>query len=147
MYQERLAVLRKFTKFEQNWKASDDELMLLREQLAASSTDNFSLQEMINSNSESIREQIAKQETDCKAIKAEFDEAKRGTAGLKSQLQITEDFNEDELLAAESCVVADKNRSSTIWNKQNEIMKWLNNSDLKHLKDSDEIIHAMCNVR
>lgn len=143
MYQERLAVMRKFTKFEQFWQASEDELMLLRAQLADSQEKEH---EYNISNSDSIREQMAKQELACKAIKAEFDEAKRETEELKSKLQIMDDFNEDDLLLDDSCIGTDKNRNSTVWNKQKEIMKWLNNSDLKQLKDSDEIIHAMCNV-
>lgn len=138
--------MRKFTKFEQFWQASEDELMLLRAQLADTKEKDDKLLEMNNSNSESIREQMAKQEADCNAIKAEFDEAKRETEELKSKLQILDDFNEDDLLLDESCLGTDKNRNSTVWNKQREIMKWLNNSDLKQLKDSDEIIHAMCNV-
>lgn len=147
VYQERLAVMRKFTKFEQFWQASEDELMLLRAQLADSKENDEKLQEMNNSNSESIREQMARQEADCKAIKAEFEEAKRETEELKTQLQIIEDFNEDDLLLADNCMSGgDKNRNTTVWNKQKEIMKWLNNSDLKQLKDSDEIINAMCNV-
>lgn len=147
VYQERLAVMRKFTKFEQFWQASEDELMLLRAQLADSKENDEKLQEMNNSNSENIREQMARQEAECKAIKAEFEEAKRETEELKSQLQIIEDFNEDDLLLADNCMSgSDKNRNTTVWNKQKEIMKWLNNSDLKQLKDSDEIIHAMCNV-
>ncbi|XP_055314376.1 sarcolemmal membrane-associated protein [Sitodiplosis mosellana] len=146
VYQERLAVMRKFTKFEQFWQASEDELMVLRAQLADSKENDEKLQEMNNSNSESIREQMARQEADCKAIKAEFEEAKRETEDLKSQLQIIEDFNEDDLLLADNCMSGgDKNRNTTVWNKQKEIMKWLNNSDLKQLKDSDEIINAMCN--
>lgn len=139
--------MRKFTKFEQFWQASEDELMLLRAQLADSKENDEKLLEMNNSNSENIREQMARQEADCKAIKAEFEEAKRETEELKSQLQIIEDFNEDDLLLADNCMSGgDKNRNTTVWNKQKEIMKWLNNSDLKQLKDSDEIIHAMCNV-
>lgn len=146
MYQERLAVMRKFTKFEQLWQSSEDELMLLRAQIADSKENDEKLLEMNNSNSESIREQLAKQEVDCKAIKASFDEAKRETEELRNQLEIVEDFNEDDLLTTENCIGADKNRNTTVWNKQKEIMKWLNNSDLKQLKDSDEIINAMCNV-
>lgn len=138
--------MRKFTKFEQFWQASEDELMLLRAQLADTKEKDDKLQEMNHSNSESIREQMAKQEADCNAIRAEFDEAKRETEELKSKLQILDDFNEDDLLLDESCLSTDKNRNSTVWNKQREILKWLNNSDLKQLKDSDEIIHAMCNV-
>lgn len=143
VYQDRLAVIQKFTKFEQFWQASEDELMLLRAQLADCKENNEKLQEMNNTNSESIREQIAKQETDCKAIKESFEAAKRETDELKTQLQIIDDFNEDDLLNTENSFRCDKNRN---WNKQQEIMHWLNNSDLKHLKDSDEIINAMCNV-
>lgn len=147
VYQERLAVMRKFTKFEQFWQTSEDELMLLRAQLADSKEKDEKLQEMNNSNSESIREQMARQEADCKAIKAEFEEAKRETDELRSKLQILDDFNEDDLLLSnENRIGGDKQRNTTVWNKQREIMKWLNNSDLKQLKDSDEIIHAMCNV-
>lgn len=148
MYQERLAVMRKFTKFEQFWQASEDELMLLRAQLADSKENDEKLQEMNNSNSENIREQMARQEAECKAIKAEFEEAKRETEELKSQLQIIndDDFNEDDLLSVENRIGGDRNRNTPVWNKQKEIMKWLNNSDLKQLKDSDEIINAMCNV-
>lgn len=146
VYQERLAVMRKFTKFEQFWQASEDELMLLRAQLVDSKENDGQLQEMNNSNSESIREQMARQEADCQAIKAEFEEAKRETDELRSQLEIIDDFNEDDVLAADNCMGGDKNRNTTVWNKQKEIMKWLNNSDLKQLKDSDDIIHAMCNV-
>ncbi|XP_031640152.1 sarcolemmal membrane-associated protein [Contarinia nasturtii] len=145
VYQERLAVMRKFTKFEQFWQASEDELMLLRAQLADSKDNDEKLQEMNNSNSESIREQMARQEAECKAIKAEFEEAKRETEELKSQLQIIDDFNEDDLLSVENRIGGDRNRNTPVWNKQKEIMKWLNNSDLKQLKDSDEIINAMCN--
>lgn len=147
VYQERLAVMRKFTKFEQFWQASEDELMLLRAQLADSKENDEQLLELNNSNSDGIREQIARQEADCKAIKAEFEVAKRETEELRSQLEIIDDFNEDDLLTAENCLGGDKNRITTVWNKQKEIMKWLNNSDLKQLKDSDEIINAMCNVR
>lgn len=139
--------MRKFTKFEQFWQTSEDELMLLRAQLADSKEKDDRLQEMNNSNNESIREQMARQEADCKAIKAEFDEAKRETDELRSKLQIIDDFNEDDLLlSSENRIGGDKIRNTTVWNKQKEIMKWLNNSDLKQLKDSDEIIHAMCNV-
>lgn len=146
MYQERLAVMRKFTKFEQFWQASEDELMLLRAQLVDSKENDGKLQEMNNSNSENIREQMARQEADCQAIKAEFEDAKRETDELRSQLEIIDDFNEDDVLAADNCMGGDKNRNTTVWNKQKEIMKWLNNSDLKQFKDSDDIIHAMCNV-
>lgn len=138
--------MRKFTKFEQFWQASEDELMLLRAQLANNKEKDDKLQEMNNSNSDSIREQMARQEIACKAIKAEFDEAKRETEELKSKLQILDDCNEDDLLLDDSSIGTDKNRNTTVWNKQKEIMKWLNNSDLKQLKDSDDIIHAMCNV-
>lgn len=146
MYQERLAVMRKFTKFEQLWQSSEDELMLLRAQLADRKENDEKLLEMNNSNSESFKEQLVKQETDCKEVKVSFEEAKRETEELRNQLQIVDDFNEDDLLTTETCLGADKNRNTTVWNKQKEIMKWLNNSDLKQLKDSDEIIHAMCNV-
>lgn len=139
--------MRKFTKFEQFWQTSEDELMLLRAQLADSKEKDDKLQEMNNSNSESIREQMARQEADCKAIKAEFDEAKRESDELRSKLQLIDDFNEDDLdISSENRIGGDKNRNTTVWNKQKEIMKWLHNSDLKQLKDSDEIIHAMCNV-
>lgn len=139
--------MRKFTKFEQFWQTSEDELMVLRAQLADSKDKDEKLQEMNNSNSESIREQMARQEADCNAIKAEFEEAKRETDELRSKLQIIDDFNEDDLLLSnENRIGGDKQRNTTVWNKQKEIMKWLNNSDLKQLKDSDEIISAMCNV-
>lgn len=147
MYQERLAVMRKFTKFEQFWQASEDELMLLRAQIADSKENDEKLQEINNSNNESIIEQMTRQEVDCDAIKAEFDESKRESDDLRTELQISmDDFNEDDLLAADKFISSDKNCNTTVWNKQKEIMKWLNNSDLKQLKESDEIINAMCNV-
>lgn len=121
--------------------------MLLRAQLADSKENDEKLLEMNNSNSEGLKEQMAKQAADNIAVKASFDDAKRDTEELRNQLQIVDDFNEDDLLATDNSIGAEKNRNTSVWSKQREIMKWLNNSDLKQLKDSDEIIHAMCNVR
>lgn len=147
VYQDRLAVIQRFTKFEQFWKTSEDELMLLRQQLAEKENNDKLLQEVNNSNNDSIRVQMAKQEADCKAIKESFEAAKRETAELKTRLQLVDDFNESDLLITDAdCFTGDKNRSSALWNKQQEIMHWLNNSDLKQLKESDDIINAICNV-
>lgn len=149
VYHDRLAVIQKFTKFEQFWQASEDELMMLRAQLADSKeiNDKLLLQEMNLSNNECIREQLAKQEADCNAIKEGFEVARRETDELKSQLQILDDFNDNGFsIKNEISINSDKNQNSTLWNKQQDIVHWLNNSDLRQLKDSDEIIHAMCNV-
>lgn len=150
VYHDRLAVIQKFTKFEQFWQASEDELMMLRAQLANSKeiNDKLLLQEMNLTNNECIREHLAKQEADCNAIKEGFEVARRETDELKSQLQIIDDFNDNDFsIRNEISINSDKNRNSTLWNKQQDIVHWLNNSELRQLKDSDEIIHAMCNVR
>lgn len=142
VYEDRLEVIEKFAKFERFWQASEDELVLLRTQLGEIKDNNDKLND-INSTSESMHEQLARQESNCKAIKESFEAARRETNELKAQLQIIDDFNEDDLFNTENGLRCDKNRN---FNKQQEIMHWLNNSDLKHLKDSDQIINAMCNV-
>lgn len=137
-----MAVIQKFTKFEQLWQASESELGLLRNQLVASKENNEKLsQEMINSTTENIRAQLAQQESDCKAIKESFEAAKRENEELKNRLQIIEAINEIEMANSED----DENKNITMWNNQ-AILHWLNNSDLKHLKGSEDIISAMCNV-
>lgn len=142
VYEDRLEVIEKFAKFERFWQASEDELVLLRTQLAEIKDNNDKLND-INSNSENMHEQLARQESNCKAIKESFEAARRETNEIKAQLQIIDDFNEDDLFNTENGLRCDKNRN---FNKQREIMHWLNNSDLKHLKDADQIINAMCNV-
>lgn len=143
-----MAVISKFTKFEQLWQSSEDELALLRSQLVASNENNEKLsQEVNNANAESIRAQIVKQEFDCMQIKESFEAAKRENDELKTRLQLIESINETELrLANENgSDSSDKNKNITMWNKQ-AITHWMNNSDLKLLKESDDIINAMCNV-
>lgn len=121
--------------------------MLLRTQLADKENNDKLLMELNNSNNESIRVQMAKQEADCKAIKESFEAAKRESEELKTRLQLEDEINESDLLASDGDITTmEKTRSSAIWNKQQEIMQWLDNSDLKQLKDSEEVINAMCNV-
>lgn len=148
VYQDRMAVIQKFTKFEQLWQSSEDELALLRSQLVASNENNEKLsQEVNNANAESIRAQIVKQEFDCMQIKESFEAAKRENDELKNRLQLIESINETETRMANEngSDSSDKNKNLSMWNKQ-AITHWMNNSDLKLLKESDDIINAMCNV-
>lgn len=141
-----MAVIQKFTKFEQLWQSSEHELALLRSQLVASNENNEKLSQE-KSDVESIRAQIVKQEVDCMQFKENFEAAKRENDELKNRLQLIENINESELRVANEneSDTSDKNKNITMWNK-NAITHWMNNSDLKLLSESDDIINAMCNV-
>lgn len=143
-----MAIIQKFTKFEQLWQSSEDELALLRSQLVASNENNEKLsQEMINANSDMIRTQIAKQEEDCKQIRENFEAAKRENDVLKNRLQLIANLNECDVITDNGGDASDKNKNITMWNKQ-AIVHWLNETDLKkmNVKECDELFSAIFNV-
>lgn len=143
-----MAVIQKFTKFEQLWQSSEDELALLRSQLEASKENNEKLsQEVNNANADMIRAQIAKQEEDCKQIRDNFEAAKRENDELKNRLQLIANLNDCDPDLDSGGDASDKNKNITMWNKQ-AIVHWLNETDFKKLnvKECDEIISAMFNV-
>lgn len=136
-----MAVIQKFTKFEQLWQSSEDELVLLRSQLIASNENNEKLsQEVNNVNAESIRAH----DFDCKTIKESFETAKRENDELKNRLQLIENINDNELMLANEESASDSNKNITMWNKQ-AILHWLN-PDLKQARESDDIKNPKCNV-
>lgn len=146
VYQDRVAVLQKLTKSERKWQNSEYELAVLRSKLKASTDANDELQTKLESlevDNNALSDQCAlikKQAVDSELIRDDLETAQNEIEELKGRLQLIQNMN------AEDYDSSDSNKNLTSSCNKPAIMDWLNNSDLKNQKESEDIINAMCNV-
>ena len=164
-----MAVIQKYAKSEKTWQNSEDEIVVLQSQLSTSKQSVEELaaklialeseyntiseqcqqyaekQEQHNAVTQNLYGQLAQQVRECQAEKDRSEGAQKENEELKNRLQLIENLNASELIIAEQDSDSDSNKNNTMWNKP-AIMHWLSNSELKNLKESEDIINAMCNV-
>lgn len=146
-----------FTKSKQSCQNGQDEIAVLCSQLDNIKELNKKLAEQIigleadngvmSIELEKMHNQLSKQTDDNQLVNECLDTVKKENDELKNRLQLIENINASELISAEDeDDPSDTNKNLTSsWNKT-AIMDWLNKSDLRHLRESEDIINAMCNV-